>query len=127
MKCDDMKRLMIPLFFLVTGCDIEKTLEQNHLTGTWEAVWQIDSETLSGQVVLIDNGTGHINIPKQTSSLLLNQKATADFTWQKNDKNFIFKRLDNNFELNYEILSEDRNEIYMTFADEVYIKLVKQE
>lgn len=122
-----MKRLMIVLLFAITSCETEKALEQNHLAGTWEALWQVEGETLNGQLVLINNGTGYMNVPKQAGSLLLNQKTSADFTWQKDDQSFSLQRLDNDFELNYKILSEVQNEIYMTFADEVYIKLIRQE
>ncbi|MEM8861936.1 MAG: hypothetical protein AAGD96_26740 [Chloroflexota bacterium] len=126
MKSDDMRKLIIVCMVVATGCDVDTTVNHNDLSGRWDAFWQVDGETLSGEFVLLSNGLGRIEIPGQKGSLLLTQEASADFVWQKQGKDFNLKRLDNDFEMNYKILKESPDQIDMTFADEVYVKLLKQ-
>lgn len=117
---------MLVLLLALTGCAEENNTDFEELTGTWDALWQIENETLGGQLFLTDNGQGFFDIPKKPGSLLLQERVSVDFTWQKDQHNFSIRRLDNNLELNYKILDENEDEIYMSFADEVYVKLLRQ-
>ena len=112
---------ILALFFI--SCQSQDS--EYSITGDWKVYFSAFDEIRNGDIKLKADHTGIMSIENDPESLLINGDEEFNFDWTLTNDEFILKRHDNNFILNYKLKSISEDQIAMLFNGEVQVLLFR--
>lgn len=118
-----MKKVWYGVFFVSFACAVNEEVKTTSLAGQWEIVWSLDDMIASGKISFESNGDAKIIIAEITDDLLTSGSYQANYKWHIQEQVLTLQRTDNNFKLNYDIVSQNNDALIMNYANEICVSL----
>jgi len=116
--------LLISLIVLLSACQEQELSVKDKTSPSWTIEWQNDGHKAFGTLDFNENHTAHIIVP-EPDHVFFNQPQDVLFTWQDTGTHFILTRIDNGFEMSYNITDRHENALTLAFQDDIIVKIYR--
>lgn len=110
---------------LFAGCAEEASPDPS--MDQWNALWQLNEEELRGELTFFDNSYARLEVDGEPQSLLINEPASINFFWISKGDELTLRRLDNDIELKYRIVKQSPDYMELVFAEDIRLKLYRDQ